>query len=541
MLVAIIASALTAAALSASTGSVPIGGPRNAPFARRVAGASSFTITSQAPGAGGGKKAPDSDPKRTFEALAAQLGEPEPDRRRSAVRGLAQIGTPQAWRLVLGALEDVESAVGDEAQMAVAGITDPKLLDDLLGRGGLESREPRVAIRAAEALGRIGVPLDGEALARKVSGRDGEAARMLIWSIERLALAGKLGGRPERIAESLERFVTARQHLDLSCAALLALSAVDGERGRKRCVEALRDSAAERRCAALAALGRSRAPEAFAAGVSAMADEDPRVRMAAVECLDAAGTRAAMMVLISKLATETRLRVRWRIVGVLQGASGLKHRLDPRPWKLWAEALPEGDVLRPRRDAAEKGGDAAGATRAGGFAGLEIASDRVAFLFDFSGSMWTALDDGRLPKDVVADKLRLALEALSESTEFNLIPFTNVPIPWEEGVRPAKKSEVRRALEFFDECQARGRGNFYDAALLAMSDPRVDTVVVLTDGVPTGGFHSDMDLIVPLLCDRARWRKLVVDSILVDAPGGAKRRWEELSRRTGGRCIEVDL
>src|SRR5688572_15086128 len=71
----------------------------------------------QAKSDGGSKKPPNAaEPPKTFETLAAQLGEPEPDRRRSAVRGLVELGTPQAWRLVLGALEDAESAVGDEAQ-----------------------------------------------------------------------------------------------------------------------------------------------------------------------------------------------------------------------------------------------------------------------------------------------------------------------------------------------------------------------------------------------------------------------------------------
>jgi Mg-chelatase subunit ChlD len=77
--------------------------------------------------------------------------------------------------------------------------------------------------------------------------------------------------------------------------------------------------------------------------------------------------------------------------------------------------------------------------------------------------------------------------------------------------------------------------------LLAANDPRIDTICVLTDGVPTGGTHSDMDLIAPLLLEATRFRRVVVDSILVDAPGPAVRRWAELSRRTGGRSLVVEL
>ena len=209
---------------------------------------------------------------------------------------------------------------------------------------------------------------------------------------------------------------------------------------------------------------------------------------------------------------------------------------------MWAEELPEGGVLKRgvSPEAAAKA-EAQGATRASGFAGLSILSDHVAFLFDFSGSMWTPMADGRIPKDIVDAKLRLALEALPESTEFNLIPFTNVPIPYAPEARTAKRAEVQKALEWFSKCREKGRGNFYDAARIAMVDPAIDTIVVLTDGVPTGGLHSEMDLIVALLAERARTRPIVIDSILVDSPPGTAKRWRELAERTGGRSIEVDL
>lgn len=482
--------------------------------------------------------------RAAFEALAAQATDAKPEKRRSALRGLAEFGGPEAWRLVFEGLADPDSSVGDAAQEALGRLSDPKLALELFGRCGLEAKEERVSLRVAEALGRIAAPIDGERIARELSSRGGVRDRYLIWSLERLAAKQRLIGRQDKVAEAVERIAEARGDAELSSAALCALGELAPERARKLALDALRERTPERRCAAGLVLARLRTPEALGAALSLAEDGDARVRMRGVECLDALGTKASLLALIGRLGEETRLRVRWRAVDLLQRSSGLKHRLDPRPWKLWAEELPEGGVVR--RGLAPGAGDGARGgegqvTRASGFAGLQIVSDRVTFLFDFSGSMWTPMADGRIPKDVVDGKLRLALEALPESTEFNLIPFTNEPLPWAGELRPAKRGEVQRALEYFSSCRARGRGNFYDAALLALADPEVDTLVVLTDGVPTGGTHCDMDLITPLLVERTRFRPLVIDSILVDAPPGTARRWRELAELTGGRSIEVDL
>jgi hypothetical protein len=477
-------------------------------------------------------------PTPSLEELEQQLREPKPEKRRAAVRALVRLGRADAWRLVFAALGDADSGVADEAQLALAGLLDAKLWRELQGRAGLESKDERVAARVAEALGRAQAGCEADELAKLLGAGDSARKRLLAWSAERLARDGRLTGDTERLQAALARSASSSSDVGASCAALVALAELRGPTALRLALDALRSNSSERRSAALLALVELQATEAFAAAVKLSADPDARVRLQAFDALDALGTQAAFLALVARLGAEPQLRLRWRIVDVLQSASGLKHRLDPRPWKLWIESLPkEGAIVRPRKGADEP---SSGATRTP-FSGLPLISDRVAYLFDFSGSMWTPLADGRIPKDIVSDKLRAALEALPPETEFNLIPFTNVPLPWREHAEPASPKNVRAALEFFLACRERGKGNFLDAALLAANDPRIDTICVLTDGVPTGGTHSDMDLIAPLLLEATRFRRVVVDSILVDAPGPAVRRWAELSRRTGGRSLVVEL
>ncbi len=480
--------------------------------------------------------------QEAFEALAAQAREREPEKRRSAVRALAEFGGKEAWELVLEALADPESKVGDAAQEALGKLVDPRIALELFGAQGLGSKDERVALRVAEALAHVQVPLDGEKLARELASRDRERVRALLSSIERLARAQRITGRVERVVDSVERLERSGSDPWVSATALCALAEVAPELAYRRATDALRDSSALRRCAAGYVLARLKSPDALSGCLLLARDREPMVRLRGVECLDVLGTRASMLAIVSRMADEPRLRLRWRAVDLLQRTSGLKHRLDPRPWQLWADGLPEGGVVRRGALAAgEARAEPVQATRASGFAGLQLVSDRVTFLFDFSGSMWMPMADGRIPKDVVTEKLKLALEALPETTAFNLIPYTNVPIPWSTELRPARRKDIAEALEWFSRCREKGRGNFYDAARLAWLDPDVDTIVVLTDGVPTGGLHSDMDLIVPRLVELARIRPVIVDSILVDTPPGTVRRWRELSERTGGRLIEVDL
>ena len=77
--------------------------------------------------------------------------------------------------------------------------------------------------------------------------------------------------------------------------------------------------------------------------------------------------------------------------------------------------------------------------------------------------------------------------------------------------------------------------------MLAMADERLDTICVLTDGAPTGGHHWNLELMVALLLERNRFRRIAFDSILVDASPGLQKHWQELARKSGGRSIVVSF
>ncbi len=480
--------------------------------------------------------APPDDPP-TLKELEQGLREPRPSTRRSAVRRLAGEGSRRAWELVVGALADSEPEVADEAQIRLGELSDERVLRDLLGRKGLGAREELVRLRAAEALGRVRLAVSGEDLAGAVRSRDHEVARTLMWSIERRARAGTLAGEPERNRRAAARAFRMAREGAVRGAALLALEAVDPRAALEEVPEALRDKRPQARCAAIAVAARSGDPAARDRIQLRLRDPDRAVRLEVVAALEAIADRAAARALVECLSEEPELRSRWRAVEALRRLSGLRYRLDPRPWKLWADGLEEGwrPSLASLTERPPRG------TGSASFAGLPVLSERVCFLIDLSGSIRRRAEDGRTRKEVVDGLLRKALEGLPETTRFNLIPYTAVPHPWRERLQPASPRNVRAALACFEACAQSGRGAFYDAALLALTDPEVDTLIALTDGVPTGGTRWNMELMVTLLAERHRWAKVAIDSVLVDAKRGTLRHWERLADVTGGRSIAVEL
>jgi HEAT repeat protein len=469
------------------------------------------------------------------EELEKGLRSERPEKRRASVARLAELGDRPAWELVLAALEDPEPEVADEAQLALGRATDPKLLAALAGAQGLRARDPWVRLRAAEALGRAPVELACEPFLQALDPSDAELSRTLLWSLERLHEEKRLGGDRAKAVAACERLLAGRGDGSVRAAALCTLEKLDHFAADRLLAGALADPDAALRCGAVGVYARATEQECLDVSKRMLADPETRVRVAAIENLERLESRAGALALVEQLQREPRSRLRWEILGWLRAQSGLEHGFEPEAWRAWAAQL-EGRV---HTGESVRHSGPLGDTHVA-FAGLNLLSDRVAFLIDLSGSLWQSKVGERTRKQIVDEQLRAALQALPPEARFNVIPYTGAPDPWEKRLVPASKENVARALASFERCHQTGRGNFFDAARLALLDPEVDTLCVLTDGVPTGGRRWNMGLMTELLVEHDRFRRAAYDSVLVDAPKPRVRQWAALAERTGGRSLALE-
>ncbi|MCA8979147.1 MAG: hypothetical protein H6831_09380 [Planctomycetes bacterium] len=487
--------------------------------------------------------APDSSAAREPVAVVREdLGEyeralrdPKGNGGREAVQALAKLATPEAWALIVEALAHPDARVADEAQIALAELQDAEVLEQLFGKEGLGSKAGIVPLRVAEAFGRMTTTLDADELAKALKAKSPDVRRALLWSIERQAPQGRIGGEPEKkLLGEVEKLSQKDKDDGVRGAALLAQCALAPDSRAAIVRAAASDKAPELRIAAV--MAASPLPNAERRALVGALASDPlaRVRWTLSDVLAQSPDRDDAGILVGMLETESVMRNAWHYTELLQRLSGLRHRNDPRPWIDWQRGLPE-DWEPSAHDAANDYGE-----RTAALVGMPILSDRVCILIDLSGSTWEERD-GKTRKQVLDVELRRALEALPEGTEFNLIPYTNEPHPWKKALVPATPKNVAQAIDWFEGVRQSGKGNFWGAWRLAVSDPAVDTVMALTDGAPTGGDRWNLQLMGPLLEENNRFRRVVLDAVIVDAKGRLLDYWTEMCAKTGGRMTPVQM
>lgn len=496
--------------------------------------------------------------RQSLGEVERKLQSSDPKERQAALRELPAFGD-DGWPLLLKkGLRDPEPRVADEAQLVLGQISHAKSLPLLWGKDGLASGDAWVRLRVAEALGRIEPELETKKLLGQFDERDPQVRRTLVWSLERRERAGRVSQADlAACVAALDRLVEKDKDPEVRAAATVAAfrfwrrsvadtTGADLQEATRvvlasRVDAAARDKSWQVRSASALCAVDLRSEELVATLERVAADEHPGPRALAVELAarlepSADGTIAGAKILVDRIVRETNQRVRLDAYDALVRLSGFKYPLEPKPWQDW--------LRNPRPYSLESSGaplgEYVGVTMTT-FAGMRVRSQRVAFLIDLSGSMWETRADGRTRKDAVDVELGRALSQLTPETQFNLIPYTLEPFPWQKKLVPATPQNVEAALEFFAGCTQRGKGNFWAAYEAALADPAVDSLVVLTDGAPTGGRRWNLELMRELIAEQNRFRRVALDAILVDAPGHLTKLWTELCAAQRGTLRPAEL
>jgi HEAT repeat protein len=470
--------------------------------------------------------------------LTPKLKDPDEKVRRQAIEDLARLKTTEAWALVVESLADRSPLVADEAQLRLAEIADAAALKLVWGKAGLGSKDAVVQQRAAEAIGRLEIEVDGVALSKGLSAREPDTRRTVAHAIERLADAGKLEKKSRSFARhQLDLMLKNDKDPNVRAAALPARHAVE-----KFTVSDLFESLAKKDAGVVrAAATHTLASVDFGAipglyNETLESEELCAMRALVAELYEHAST-SSVASLSSVLGRYPSLRLGWRIIDYMRYLSGEFDKTERTFWRTWARSPPSG--WKPKKPPAQPV-ELTYVTKAE-LLGQPVITDHLTILIDVTGWPVEKGVDGSPLRARVRAAIGKMLGNLPEDSQFNVVFYASTPAAWEKGLVDATPANIKRALKSFDDCALTGEDNFLEAAALALSDKKVDTILVITDSAPSGAHHVHPSLVLEEWTQRNRFQLVVVDAVLLHADAESKEQWKNLCSPSGGRVTTASL
>ncbi|MHC5031335.1 MAG: HEAT repeat domain-containing protein [Planctomycetota bacterium] len=382
-------------------------------------------------------------------------------------------------------------------------------------------------------------PAEGPALAAEIRGLRSPAAR-------REGLRALLARKedPTAFAADPDPEVSARALASGRVALPQLRAAVKSRDGRKRALALeglhdpeqarahLKDRATEVRIAC------ARAVDDAPSLVRLLADRSWRVRLAAVRGAERLRHRDTIPALIRLLEGEPG-RVRARALAALERLTHTSWGADAARWKRWwAEAGAGFAVPVPRAQPRHE------YTRAAvTFKRIPVFSRRLAFVLDASRSMSREAPGGggRTRWELLLRDLRGVLERLPRGTRFNVFLFRTDVEPWRKRLVPATPGARRACREWIEAARPGGWTNLFDALALALRDDDVDTLYVLTDGVPSKGSETARRSILAEIAFLNRYRLVQINCVQAGSEKGLGKKWrgflEELAQAHDGVSV----
>lgn len=267
-------------------------------------------------------------------------------------------------------------------------------------------------------------------------------------------------------------------------------------------------------------------------------------------------------------------RLQYALNDVLKQMTGYNYNGDYEGWKAWHERFGE-DFVSGNYQRPPKSGDDAVASST--FYGVPIVSKAICFVLDRSGSMqepakWrrkvstgdSGAGDLGEPKgdrkiDIARFELKYALSKLPDGTIFNVIFYNQEFSVLFEKPQKLTAGSRKQAYDFIDALEPEGATNIYDSVEKGFTfgpAPRaggngkaakalgeIDTIMLLSDGMPNHGKYTTPNDILAGVEDINRNVKIQIDTVYVGSTGGrdpGAQLLEDLAKRNHGRFVSFD-
>jgi HEAT repeat protein len=306
------------------------------------------------------------------------------------------------------------------------------------------------------------------------------------------------------------------------------------------------------RIALIDALSTKSATAQAGAIAAAMEKSDSwQVKSAAAKALAQMNAKDQIPAIIEELKGADG-RLKDDLNNALVKMTGVNKHGDYNVWNAWWKDN-SGNVLADGFAPVESGGGEAGGGQTT-FYGIPVVSKRLAFILDRSGSMaepagWKPEDvvgtgggPGEAPDanigdrkiDVARYELERAIMGLPEDAQFTVIVYNHEYQMWsEKGLKKANAKNKKAAIAWFKGFEPEGATNVYDPTERAFNlagigmddknyDVSVDTIFLLSDGLPNNGQITDPGEIRAKIKDMNKLRKIVINTIGVFISAGGQ-------------------
>lgn len=391
---------------------------------------------------------------------------------------------------------------------------------------------------------------------------------LAISAIEALARIG-VDGSIDEISSALDRPGT---DIRLRARALDALAGSAG--GMEFAIRSAASKDPELRAIAMGSLSlRSGDPRAMKALLAGLNDKDSAVCNVALQSLRSLRIKPMVGALIDVVANHSDESFKVKALELLVNVSGQNFGLAAADWKKWWSAS-EAAFEFPKQE--EEGFTSVKKYDLDYF-GIEVSSKRLGLVVDISSSMrqlvavkaeslvedeeeeaaggdgrtrvapakkkkkkpgGIVVKDGKAMKiDILKKEMTRLLKKLPADTFLNMISFDATFRPWQKALQPLKGKGRAKALSYVARIATGSGTNVFDTLEFALKDKRVDTIYLLTDGLPTRGRLTASEAILKEIKLLNRIRGVTIHTIAFGAESNLLR---QLAEQNGGQYRFVD-